>query len=481
MLKEKKYFFTRINLIIDFILSAAAFLFAHLVRNYFLSQYIAPNYFYPSIFSDYFGLFILLPPLTLIFLYRNRCYEIKNILIPLESFKIIVWSCIQVMLIFIVGIYLFKKDDPISRGQIFLTPFFQVILLSLKYFILRKSLITKSKKGYNLETILVIGDRNNLKNGLKLIQSHPVWKFNIVGIISDSPEHSNSNNEIEGIPFVENISNALSYIEKNSIDQVMIIPSNQNLSAYSQILEGCEMMGIKVHILMDFYKYSIAHPILSFIDYNPIVSFLPVKEMGFELFIKYTFDRLAALILLIIISPVILLLMAIIKLSSKKNEPIFYIQQRAGLNGKIFNLYKFRTMKLGADKELDELRKHSDIDGPVFKMKDDPRVTKYGKILRKFSLDELPQFYNVLKGDMSLVGPRPPLPEEVAKYDRWQRRRLSMKPGLTCLWQVMGRNKLDFNTWMKLDLEYIDNWSLWLDIKILLKTIFVVITGYGAM
>ncbi|MCX7766701.1 MAG: sugar transferase, partial [Candidatus Sumerlaeia bacterium] len=146
-----------------------------------------------------------------------------------------------------------------------------------------------------------------------------------------------------------------------------------------------------------------------------------------------------------------------------------------------FVLYKFRSMKVGADKELEKLRPASDVAGPIFKMKNDPRVTKVGRIIRKFSIDELPQLFNVLKGEMSLVGPRSPIPEEVEKYDRWQRRRLSMKPGITCLWQVMGRNKLSFDTWMRLDLEYIDNWSLALDFKIMLRTVFVVATGYGAM
>jgi lipopolysaccharide/colanic/teichoic acid biosynthesis glycosyltransferase len=138
-------------------------------------------------------------------------------------------------------------------------------------------------------------------------------------------------------------------------------------------------------------------------------------------------------------------------------------------------------MTVGAERELDRLKTGNEMDGPVFKMKGDPRVTHVGRILRRWSIDELPQLYNVLRGDMSLVGPRPPLPAEVRQYDRWQRRRLSMKPGITCLWQVMGRNKLSFDTWMKLDLQYIDNWSLYLDFKILLKTVYVVLTGYGAM
>jgi lipopolysaccharide/colanic/teichoic acid biosynthesis glycosyltransferase len=168
----------------------------------------------------------------------------------------------------------------------------------------------------------------------------------------------------------------------------------------------------------------------------------------------------------------------LIKLTSK--GPIIYDQVRCGLYGRKFVLHKFRSMKDGAEDILWEIKHLNEMDGPVFKMRNDPRVTPLGRFLRKSSIDELPQFWNVLKGDMSLVGPRAPLPEEVREYTRWQRRRLSVKPGITCLWQVSGRNEIDFHEWMKLDLAYIDNWSLLLDLKILLRTFPVVLLGKGA-
>jgi lipopolysaccharide/colanic/teichoic acid biosynthesis glycosyltransferase len=167
-----------------------------------------------------------------------------------------------------------------------------------------------------------------------------------------------------------------------------------------------------------------------------------------------------------------------IRLSSQGG--VLFRQTRCGLYGRRFTLYKFRTMVEGAEDRLAELQHLNEMDGPVFKSRRDPRVTRLGRLLRKFSLDELPQLWNVLRGDMSLVGPRPPIPEEVARYERWQRRRLSMKPGLTCLWQVNGRNELDFRSWIDLDLQYIDSWSLGLDLRILLKTIPVVLSGRGA-
>ena len=151
-----------------------------------------------------------------------------------------------------------------------------------------------------------------------------------------------------------------------------------------------------------------------------------------------------------------------------------------GRNGRRFVLYKFRSMYYGAQKKLTELERLNEASGPVFKIKNDPRITPIGRILRKFSIDEFPQFWNVLRGDMSIVGARPPLPREVRQYEPWQRKRLSMRPGLTCLWQISGRNRIAFDEWIKLDLQYIDNWSLWLDFKIFIKTIPVVILGIGA-
>ena len=182
---------------------------------------------------------------------------------------------------------------------------------------------------------------------------------------------------------------------------------------------------------------------------------------------------------ILLISPLLLVTGSLVKATSK--GPVFFLQKRMGLNGRKFVLYKFRTMREDAQRSQRSLAAFNVMQGPVFKMKCDPRVTPLGRFLRKFSIDELPQLFNVFLGHMSLVGPRPPLPREVKKYENWQRRRLSMPPGITCLWQINGRNKVvDFDEWMKLDLEYIDQWSFWLDVKVLFKTIPVALTGAGA-
>ena len=214
------------------------------------------------------------------------------------------------------------------------------------------------------------------------------------------------------------------------------------------------------------------------LDGVPLLTFSTGPTSVGGLFFKRALDIVLAGILLVLALPILAVLAVLIRLSS--SGAVLFRQTRCGRNGRLFTLYKFRTMSPDAEERRREIEHLNEMDGPVFKAKNDPRVTRFGRFLRKFSLDELPQLWNVLLGDMSLVGPRPPIPDEVAQYERWQRRRLAMKPGLTCLWQISGRNELDFEQWMQLDLAYIDNWSPWLDFKILARTVPVVLSGKGA-
>lgn len=197
------------------------------------------------------------------------------------------------------------------------------------------------------------------------------------------------------------------------------------------------------------------------------------SEKGFSLyeFIKRLIDVLGSFTGLLILSPLFIVIALIIKFTSKGS--VFFSQKRVGKNGKTFDMYKFRSMVVNAEELKEKLAAHNEMSGPMFKMKDDPRVTKIGKFIRKTSIDELPQLWNVLKGDMSLVGPRPSLPKEVAQFESWMYKRLEVKPGLTCYWQVSGRNNIDFEDWMKLDIRYVEERNLWIDIMLIFKTVFV--------
>ena len=195
------------------------------------------------------------------------------------------------------------------------------------------------------------------------------------------------------------------------------------------------------------------------------------RKSDFYKFCKRGIDVIVAGVGLILLSPIITIVACAIKLTS--NGPIFFLQKRVGKNGELFNMYKFRAMVVNAEELKEKLKHQNEMSGPMFKMKDDPRVTKVGKFIRKTSLDELPQLWNVLKGDMSLVGPRPSLPKEVEQFDSWMFKRLTVRPGLTCYWQVSGRNNIDFEDWMKLDVKYVEERNLWIDIKLIFKTVGV--------
>jgi exopolysaccharide biosynthesis polyprenyl glycosylphosphotransferase len=243
---------------------------------------------------------------------------------------------------------------------------------------------------------------------------------------------------------------------------------------------ACELEGVEVWLIAEFFKTNISRTLVDDFHGKPVLVFSSAPEMSWQGFGKHVMDGLGALLLLVFFLPLLVAAAIAVKLSSP--GPVFFRQRRSGLNGKPFIMYKFRSMVSDAEQRKLELARLNEMSGPVFKLTNDPRITPVGRWLRKFSIDELPQLFNVLRGEMSLVGPRPLPVEEVQKFnDLAHRRRLSVKPGLTCLWQISGRNEItNFTDWVRLDLEYIDNWSLWLDLKILWRTIPVVLFTKGA-
>lgn len=266
-------------------------------------------------------------------------------------------------------------------------------------------------------------------------------------------------------------------ITQRQVDAVFLAIEPADMPIAQDLFYVAENMGVTVFVLPDCFHPTTATPDASILCARPVFIYRPTAANQPSLFFKACFDRTVALLLLIATSPVFLLTALCIRLDSPGS--IFFKQLRLGLNGRPFYVFKFRSMRSNAEFERDNLKNYNVMSGPMFKMKDDPRITRVGRFIRKYSIDELPQLLNVLMGDMSLVGPRPSLPSEVHQFAPWQRRKLSVKPGLTCIWQVSGRNAVDFENWMRLDLQYIDKWSLWMDAKILLKTIPAVLKGSG--
>jgi exopolysaccharide biosynthesis polyprenyl glycosylphosphotransferase len=298
----------------------------------------------------------------------------------------------------------------------------------------------------------------------------------VLGLLTDEPEESGES--VLGYPILGTIHDLEEVVQEHPVDEVIFTVSPDELAGFEGHLVSLQELGILVRFALKPHPVAIGTIELGDLEGVPVISYAPPPAGNVWLQLKRLTDVVAASVLLALWAPFVVLIALVIKIVS--GGPVLFRQTRVGLNGRQFTLYKFRTMVEGAERRQAELAHLNVMSGPVFKSANDPRVTRFGALLRRHSLDELPQLWNVLKGEMSLVGPRPPLPEEVAQYERWQKRRLSMRPGLTCLWQVSGRNRIDFDRWMELDLEYIDNWSPRLDLKILLRTIPAVLGGSGA-
>jgi exopolysaccharide biosynthesis polyprenyl glycosylphosphotransferase len=269
-------------------------------------------------------------------------------------------------------------------------------------------------------------------------------------------------------------------VHRCSVGRVVLAFSKMELEKVQRAIEACEVEGVEAWLSTEFIATSIARPTFSSLGNRPMLVFRTTPDISWALFVKNAMDRLGALAGLILLSPLFLVIAAAIKLSSP--GPVLFRQQRAGLHGRPFEMLKFRTMHSDAEQRRADLMELNEMKGPVFKITNDPRITPLGRFLRRTSLDEFPQLVNVLRGDMSLVGPRPLPVYEVEMFERAvHRRRLSMKPGLTCLWQIRGRNSVtNFDDWVRMDLEYIDNWSLILDSYIILRTVPTVLLGIGA-
>ena len=276
------------------------------------------------------------------------------------------------------------------------------------------------------------------------------------------------------------VQSLVTMLHEHSVNCVILSAKQSYFEQIEAAIRACELEGVETWLVADFFKTQISRTSLDEFHGRPVLIFRSAPEASWQGVIKQLMDFFGALALFIVMALPLALVALLIKLSS--SGPVLFSQQRAGVNGRPFILYKFRTMVTNAEQLKHELAAMNEMTGPVFKLTHDPRVTPIGRILRKFSLDEFPQLLNVLRGEMSLVGPRPLPVDEVRRFDDFaHRRRLSVKPGLTCLWQISGRNEVsDFKEWVRLDLEYIDNWSLWLDLKILCRTIPVVVLGTGA-
>jgi len=366
--------------------------------------------------------------------------------------------------------------DPAEAGRAFTVLYFAVawVLLVGDRFAFRAVSSAARKRGYSARRFAVVGGGTGAREMADAIAAHPEWGYHFVGfVLPDGDGESRSRGPVLG-----KLTRLDAILQEHVIDEVVFAVTRERIDDIEHAVQICEELGVDYRISLDILRFGQASLRLGELDGIPTLAYARTPSDNLALGMKRAFDIVVSGTVLALLSPVLLAVAAAIKLDSP--GPVFFRQRRVGLNGRAFTMYKFRSMYVDAEARLEALRAHNEMDGPVFKMKNDPRITRLGRFVRRTSLDEFPQFINVLGGEMSVVGPRPPLPAEVRQYKPWQRRRLSMKPGITCIWQVSGRNDIDFDHWMELDLEYIDHWSLKRDFEICLKTIPAVLSAKGA-
>jgi exopolysaccharide biosynthesis polyprenyl glycosylphosphotransferase len=374
------------------------------------------------------------------------------------------------------------KFDYVSRLLLGLYAVLDVVAM-IAYRLLARSFGGPLRQAFaGFRSFLVVGDTAEARQIARTLEANENRGMRLFGLARVAPEPPPERQDHDAglrrsYP-THTLSELPELLRRHVIDEVIFAVSKSELEKLEETFLLCEEEGVKTRVLLNFFPHVISKVYLERLREMPLLTFSTTPENEYLLLVKRLADFLLALVFLVLLSPLFLVLALLIKLTSR--GPVIYRQTRCGLGGRQFTVYKCRSMQADADLHQEELEALNEMDGPVFKMRHDPRVTPVGRFMRRFSLDELPQLVNIIKGDMSFVGPRPPLPEEVEKYERWQRRRLRMVPGLTCLWALEGRNRLSFRRWMELDLEYIDNWSLALDLKILLKTIPTVLLGRGA-
>ncbi len=415
-------------------------------------------------FYHYVPLYLIIIPLAPFILRAQGFYNRPLFFSRRQTFWALLRSC-SLLSLAVIFVVFFSKTDLIARSVVIYFGAISFLLIYLKEEFVRWGYENKLGQQQIKRRLLLVGtkeDTNRLRADLKLKAEQEIEKTIELDL-----------NEVSIEDFVH-------LLHEHSINGVLINAKHTLFGQVEKAIQACELEGVEAWLVADFFKTQISRTSLDDFYGRPVLVFHSGPEASWQAVAKQALDFTGALVLLLVFAIPMLIAAILIKVTSR--GPILFKQMRSGVNGQPFTMYKFRSMVTDAEQRKQELAVLNEMSGPVFKVTNDPRITPVGKWLRKFSIDEFPQLFNVLRGEMSLVGPRPLPVEEVKRFDDFaHRRRLSVKPGLTCLWQISGRNQIsNFKDWVRLDLEYIDNWSLWLDLKILWRTIPVVLFARGA-
>ena len=463
MLRRQRQIRIQMHRLFDAGLFALSFWLAHVLRqdNPTLAQFGGPLHI--QTFSEYAWLLLIIVPISPFLLEAHGFYSRPLI----SSRRRTAWQLFQAvsltMLAMIVANFLFNAK--LARAVIVLYGPIGFTLVMLKEELVRRWIESNVAKAQLRKRLILVGtaeDTARLHGQLTDTARDGIEILAEVNL-NDTP-----------------IDELVQLLHEHSANGVILSAKHTYFGKVEKAIQACELEGVEAWLMADFFNTQLSQTTLDDFCGRPMLVFRSTPEESWQALTKELLDVAGAFVLLLATSPVFLATALAIRLTSP--GPILFRQQRSGLNGRPFTMLKFRSMVSDAEQLKQELAALNEMDGPVFKLTEDPRITRVGRTIRRFSVDELPQLINVLRGEMSLVGPRPLPVDEVRRFDDFShRRRLSVKPGLTCLWQVSGRNNVkDFKDWVRLDLEYIDNWSLWLDVKILCRTVPVVLLGTGA-
>lgn len=462
MLGQYRQLRTQLNQLKDGALFCLALWVAHYIRAYWVHGYFHLDKVIEP-FHEFIWLWLIIFPGAPLMLESQGFYKRPFLAPRRETFWILLKSC-SLMTVGVI-LVLFPLKLTLARSVIVSFGVTSFLLVFAHEELMRWVFRSHFGRAQFRRKFILIGDRADTARNRQEIQARPEDGIEAVAELDLNLQPAES---------------LIDLLHQHSANGVIILARHSNLEEIEKVIQICELEGVEALLMADFFKTRISRKTFDYFRGQPVLVFRSAPEASWQGVAKQVLDFVGAAVLLLLTSWLLVLVAVLIKLTSRGS--ILFRQERCGLNGQPFTMLKFRSMQSDAEQRQHELAVLNEMEGPVFKVTNDPRVTPVGKFLRKFSIDEFPQLINVLKGEMSLVGPRPLPVDEVRRFDDIaHRRRLSVKPGLTCLWQVSGRNHVtNFDEWVRLDLSYIDNWSFWLDLKILCRTVPVVLLGTGA-
>ena len=476
MIKDNQQYFNKLHVLIDALVIIVSYVFAWWLK--FLSGILDHEVGVLS-FEFYMRALLLIVPVYILLYYAFNLYTSKRVQGRRLEFSNIVMANTVGLLLMFAALFTLTSYNPqyrnFSREMLFYFYVTNIVVEEIVRLLIRRFLRSIRRRGYNLKHILLVGYSRAAEQYIDRIQQNPQWGYNVRGVLDDNIARGTS---YKGVKVIGSIGNLNYILPQNSLDEIAITLGLEEYYKLEKIVAECEKSGVHTKFIPDYGNIIPTRPYTEDLLGLPVINirYVPLSNT-FNAFVKRCMDVVGSIVCIILFSPVMLLSAILVKVTSK--GPLIFAQERVGLHNKPFQMYKFRTMCPDAEQKLKDLMEHNEKDGPVFKMKNDPRITRVGKVLRKTSIDELPQLINVLKSDMSIVGPRPEMLENVEKYtdDLPEfRYRLRAKAGLTGLAQIYGKYNTSPRDKLIMDLAYIQQYSVWLDLKLILRTALVLLT-----